>query len=412
MNARRRCTSTPRPTSSTLTPTHSVSTTAVAIVCPTYPPDHCGVGDHTSMLAATLAASGATVNVYTTCGVARSVPPRVHVHPVVPQWQTRSMWALASTITRARPDVVLIQYVPFLYARHAGLAVPLLAALLRLRRVVVVTIVHEPYVPLELNVKRFILSVAQRVMLVILMLSSRRVAVTTMMAGRQLQRLLPWFGERIHRVPVGSNIVMHRINQSERCALRDALGVAPDDTILIFFGSLHETKPLGLILRTLVHLRESGVAATLLVVGQDQAAFSAAAAKAGLAVPDGVICTSYAAAEDVSHYLQCGDLMLAPFLDGVSTRRTTVIAALQHGLPVISTEGRWTERQIFAGAVSMTPCHDDEGYVRAVHQLAHDSIARREISKRGRQLAEQRFSWLEIARSLIDTPTRGCGGYG
>ncbi len=382
-------------------------TTSFAIVSPSYPPDHCGVGDHTSMLAATLAADGARVNVYTTRGAPRSTPPRVHVHPVVPHWQAVSMWTLASTITRTRPNVVLIQYVPFLYARHVGFAASFLALFLRLRGIAVVTIVHEPYVPLELNVKRFILSVAQRVMLVMLMLSSRRVAVTTMMLAHQLRRLLPWFGERVHRVPVGSNIVMHRIDQSERRALRGALGVAPDGAVLVFFGSLHETKLLGLILRTFVYLRESGVAATLLIVGQDQATFSAAAAKAGLTVPAEVICTGYATTEEVSHYLQCGDLMLAPFMDGVSTRRTTVVAALQHGLPVVSTEGRCTERPIFAGAVSMTPCHDEEGYVRAAHRLAHDPIARRGLSEQGRQLAEQRFSWPAIARSLIDEPTRG-----
>jgi len=389
---------------------HTRGSASFAIVSPTYPPDRCGVGDHTSMLAATLAADGARVNVYTTRGASRSTPPRVHVHPVIPRWRTVSMWTLASTITRAQPDAVLIQYVPFLYARRVGFAAPLLALLLRLRGLTIVTIVHEPYVPLWTSVKQFLLGMAQRTMLVTLMLSSVRVGVTTKFWELELRRWLPWYKNRIYRVVVGSNIPVHNIDKDERLALRGRLGIPPEAIVLVFFGSLHQTKLLGLLLHTLDQLLEDGVLAKLLVVGQDRETLASAAAHVGVSLShtaDAVVCTGYATAEEVSHYLQCGDLMLAPLLDGVSTRRTTIVAALQHGLPVVSTEGRWTEHQIFAGAVSMTPCRDDEGYVHAVRQLAHDPIARRELSKQGRQRAEQCFSWTEIAHSLIDAPTQG-----
>ena len=47
--------------------------------------------------------------------------------------------------------------------------------------------------------------------------------------------------------------------------------------------------------------------------------------------------------EQVSLHLQACDLMIQPYIDGVSTRRTTVMAALAHGLPVVTALGFLSE---------------------------------------------------------------------
>src|SRR5205807_1928318 len=42
--------------------------------------------------------------------------------------------------------------------------------------------------------------------------------------------------------------------------------------------------------------------------------------------------TGRLSAEDVSGWMQTVDLLLAPFSDGMSSRRTSVMAALEHGV--------------------------------------------------------------------------------
>ncbi len=373
----------------------------VAVVAPTFPPDRCGVGDHTGMLSTALAAAGASVEIFTMRGVERpALPDGVRVYPIVPDWSVASMMQIGARIAQDQPAIVLIQYVPFLYARHGiSFAAPVLAWYLRCHGVGVITIVHEPYVPLWRGIKSFVRGLAQRVMLVMLMLASARVAVTTRFWERELRRWMPWRGQRIARIPVGSNIPLSPISTTERSALRARLGLAQDDLVLTFFGSLHGTKLLGLIARSVAHLQSLGLPAVLLIVGQEAEVLSSVAAEAGL-IPGTVICTGYSSVKDVSRYLQCGDLFLAPFTDGVSTRRTTVIAALQHRLPVVTTSGRLTEEGLFANAVAMVPCGDEDAFVRRVAELARDPDDRCAVAERGYSLYERTFTWPAIVTQL------------
>jgi glycosyltransferase involved in cell wall biosynthesis len=48
-------------------------------------------------------------------------------------------------------------------------------------------------------------------------------------------------------------------------------------------------------------------------------------------------------AKDVSDALRAADCLLSPFIDGVSTRRTSAIAALNNGIPVATTARHWTD---------------------------------------------------------------------
>ena len=45
----------------------------------------------------------------------------------------------------------------------------------------------------------------------------------------------------------------------------------------------------------------------------------------------------------LSHHLQACDVLLQPYVDGVSGRRTTTVSALEHGVPVVTTFGGLSE---------------------------------------------------------------------
>jgi glycosyltransferase involved in cell wall biosynthesis len=375
----------------------------VAIVTPAFPPAPSGVGDHTAMLGEAFAARGIGVLIFTTRReVEAGASSLVRVLPIVDRWTGPAMWALARRIARARPDVVFLQYVPTLYGRGGvGAAAPSLAWLLRLRGLQVVTILHEPYIPLRFTPKLLAIGLAQRAMLASTMAASCTVAASTLRVAQMTARWLPWRQRDIRRVPVGSNIPPVPLADSVRAALRERLGIAPDEIVLIFFGSLHVTKLLDLILRSPAHLEACAIPAALLVIGQNEATIAARAATMG--IPLGrVICTGYCTAEQVSRFLTCGDIFLAPLLDGVSTRRGSVMAALEHGIPVVTTSGHSTEPDLFEGSMCLIPCSEERAFLRAVEDLARDPAARDRLGRAGQALYENVFEWRRIARQLLD----------
>jgi glycosyltransferase involved in cell wall biosynthesis len=102
----------------------------------------------------------------------------------------------------------------------------------------------------------------------------------------------------------------------------------------------------------------------------------------GLNVP--VTATGAVDLEAVSLHLQACDVLVQPYPDGVSGRRTTTVSALEHGLPVATTLGElsepfWSERP----AVETVPAADADGLPAAVVKLlepARNAAARRDAA--------------------------------
>lgn len=110
----------------------------------------------------------------------------------------------------------------------------------------------------------------------------------------------------------------------------------------------------------------------------------------------------------VSHLLSGSDLFLAPNDDGVSTRSTTLVAALAHGLPVVGTDGVSTDDDLRrTGACELVGCGDADGFVVTVERLLADAARRRAMSDAARALFEARFAWPRIADAYADLVTAG-----
>jgi hypothetical protein len=82
----------------------------------------------------------------------------------------------------------------------------------------------------------------------------------------------------------------------------------------------------------------------------------------------------------------------------VTTRRTSVMAALYNGVPVVTTRGALTE-QIWSQeqAVSLAPAGNHSKVAACVVSLALDVDARAALAIRGHRLYERRFA---IERTL------------
>ena len=95
---------------------------------------------------------------------------------------------------------------------------------------------------------------------------------------------------------------------------------------------------------------------------------------------------------DLSHHIAACDLMLQPYPDGISSRRTSAMVALSHGRPIVTTSG-WLTEPLWAeaGAAVLAPVDDPHALAAAAATILFDVSRREAIGRRAAALYDARF---------------------
>ncbi|HMF58519.1 MAG TPA: glycosyltransferase, partial [Pyrinomonadaceae bacterium] len=106
-------------------------------------------------------------------------------------------------------------------------------------------------------------------------------------------------------------------------------------------------------------------------------------------------------ARDLSLHISACDLLIQPYIDGVSSRRTSVMVGLSHGVPIVTTKGKLTE-SLWAEseAVSLAPVEDVTAFVNEIRALLRDEAKQLSLSTAARALYEERFDVKLIVAAL------------
>jgi len=147
-------------------------------------------------------------------------------------------------------------------------------------------------------------------------------------------------------IPLGSNVEPQPPANFDRKTWRAKYQVDDDTLLLADFGFLNESKGGEELIEAVALLHHQGIKAHLLLIGGDVGhadptniayAQKVQALIRQHALTEFVHRTGYVELPEVSANLLAADAVVMPYRDGVSFRRTTLIAALRHGCPVIST---------------------------------------------------------------------------
>jgi glycosyltransferase involved in cell wall biosynthesis len=104
-----------------------------------------------------------------------------------------------------------------------------------------------------------------------------------------------------------------------------------------------------------------------------------------------VVVTGTLPPADVARHLQACDLIVQPYPDGVSSRRTSLMAALANGIPAATTRGRLTE-PCWDEARAVAWLDDDpSAAAAALGRLLEDAQVLTALGTAGRDLYEARF---------------------
>ncbi len=225
-----------------------------------------------------------------------------------------------------------------------------------------------------------------------------------------LSRELRGAGRRIASIPIGSNIDPRPPSDYSREVWRHRLGIEAGDKVLCYFGFINASKGVETLARTLDRLREDGIKVKLLMVGgrvgdSDPANVAylqrVEALAQQLGIADSILWTGYAPTEHVSAHLLAADVCLLPYLDGASFRRGSLMAALAHGLPIVSTRPESDEPLIVDGEnMLLVPAGDHNATAEAVRRLLNSPDLSAKLSKGALGLA-QGFSWEAIAAKHV-----------
>lgn len=342
----------------------------VLLISGSLPPRICGVGDYVYRLAAAISEVGPDIQVLTTAGPVR-VGAGFSVRAGVRGWGFSHLPDAIREIRSASPDIVHLQYPTAEYG--AGL----LPQALALSRVPFITTIHEASYS----------HILRRASLYPFLAFVDQVVATTSFEANYMVRMYPPVRARISVIPVGSSIPAVHTRSRDR-------------NVIVYFGLVAPNKGLEDFLRLAKLAKASGEHWIFQVVGtppskHDTYAKNLRYAARSLAVE----WRSNLPAEEVAQHLANAGAVYLPFPDGASLRRTSLIAALLNGSPVITTRGEATPKGLTDGE-KVVYADSPETALEAVGTITSNPGFGDRLSRGAVKYAE-RFSWPEIARQHV-----------
>jgi glycosyltransferase involved in cell wall biosynthesis len=358
------------------------------VITAEYPPQGGGVADYTAAVAHGLARAGEDVHVWCGGREGEAREGAVIVHRNLGAFAPADLARLASALdASAGRRRLLVQWVPHAYGRNAlNLG---FCRWLRTRATsagdAVDVMVHEPFLPFAGGMRQHGAAAIQRLMTATVIRSARRVWVATPAWADSCRPFAR--RARFEWMPVPSGVPVTETYPS--ALARRELGLPPDTPIVGSFGRGGDYQREALLQAARL-LATRSADARMLLIGADSDRLRAQLVSRDPALVPHVIATGPLDAAAVSRALHACTIMAQPYADGVCGRHSSVMAALAHGRPVVTTDGRFTEpvwRE--SGAVLLVPAAASAS--ESIVTLLDDASTRHRLSNAARQLYDERF---------------------
>jgi polysaccharide biosynthesis protein PslF len=371
-----------------------------------FPPLQGGVGDYTNLLCQHLASQGVEVGVVTSKAAGEMARGKgFPVAPAVNRWDFFCWPELGKRIRTMNANVIHVQYQTAAYGLHPAINLLPLALRMAKNPAKVVFTFHDldaPYKPWLRGPARYM---AMRA-------GERKCDAFVATNGADFQQLLAsrpgpdW--ARYHLIPIGANVPNKPPSRYTREAQRKKLGAGARTLLLSHFGLLNKSKGLQDLLLGMKLLIEQGRDVRLVLVGgttgssdPTNVAFAAAmrAEIERLGLGGRVIETGFLAPEDVTAHLLACDVCVLPYRDGASFRRGSLMAALEHGLCILTTRPAEADF-VDAENARLADPGNPVNLARIIDELADDEVTRRRLGIEAHKLA-RRFGWPAIAEKHL-----------
>ncbi|MBN1384998.1 MAG: glycosyltransferase family 4 protein [Elusimicrobia bacterium] len=362
----------------------------VLMVTPTYPPTKCGMADYTELLCKNLSKSH-EVYVLTT-KIAHIFPG--NVAGIMNNWSVFEYGKVRKFVGKIKPDVIHIQY------HERDFPGKILAGFLPYlfgRRIKVVT--SLAFVDFGNPVSCFLAKMIVKY--------SSHLTVTTDQDYITVTEKFREYKDKVHKVFDGPNI-LYNGNTVDRNNIRKKLGITDTETLLLNFGFLKGDKGIEEIIHAARKLLDRGGKIKVLFIagGHHDKASENYRNKLEklikeLKLENYVIWLGYVEKGKVSEYIKSCDIGVMPFRDGISGMRSSYWSLLAHGIPTVTTSGRFIPSGLEnkKNTILILP-EDDEELANAVSLFISNEHLRKDIGEAGKNLVDEKYGWERITREV------------
>jgi glycosyltransferase involved in cell wall biosynthesis len=396
------------------------------IISPKYPPQRGGIGYHTAHLSSGLAAKGHTVHIWTSIPEPEDTrnlisdknnqpsnlgqndgqklatsfvePNNVTVHKVIAKFDDDSLKMISEKIA-AIGGSVLLQYRPESFGGYWSHSIARFSENLS-KKLDFRVLLHEPFAIPKFKLFKLHTWVAafhQYFSLRKILKSSHQAYVTT----SNWRRFLKPFKLKypILTLPVPSNL-QHVAESQKAKNLRKAFA---SDAKLIFgtYSSFKEPETLEILERVVVKLLREHPNWVWLALGRYSEEFAIELRERYQDISHQIQNGGELDNKALSAHLQACDIIFQPYFLGVSTRRTSLMAALYHAMPTVTsfgirTEDLWKEMR----CVKLVEWDNIGDYISEIKKLAKNPTQRADLSQAARLAYETCFSLEHNVRLL------------
>jgi glycosyltransferase involved in cell wall biosynthesis len=343
-------------------------------------PIRCGIAHDTDHLMRQLERQGVDVRLVTHVDATGSDT----VRNVVERWSPGCLPRLVSEIRAFAPHVLHFVYPSVMFPRSPF--VNLLPHLLKWR---------FPKLPLVVTLHEYHdASVPGRIRCAVTATAADLLLVTNEEDHARLRRLPI---RRLATVPLGNHFPVETPSPSRAAALRHAYGIS-DDELVGFVGFIDADKGIECALRALALLQDKPA---LLLLSEERPEDALHRHLRQLAAQLDVTLhwPGHLPQQEVSLLMQECRLMVFPFRQPVTARRSTFIASLLHGRPTIAT-GTSTGPFVNELNCLLLPEMTPRTLAAGIDRLRHDPELCQNLASEARQLAGV-FDWQRVGATVV-----------
>ncbi len=335
----------------------------------------------------------------------RSLKHDFELHPRIDSWRPWRLPNIIDEIERLRPDVLHVQAPTAAYAGRLHLTMPLLPWAGR-------RLWHST----RLVVTQHDLAIGHRSMQCkhhLLLRSADAITVSNDRDFQAIARLSPKTLSRTHRAPLGSLFDSPALDPKERHSIRQSLGIEPEDLLIAYFGFLIPSRKIETIIESARILSDQQKNIHFLFMGgTGPGSHSYVEHCKRLAekhdLTRQIHWTGYLPNHEIETNLAVSDLFVSAIERGADFRNSTLIAAMNAGLPILTTQNRryGIDRELEqSGACLFFDPDSPSSLAQSIQKMAQNPSLRLEMSNRAQERAQQ-HTWPRHA-SVLDRAYRG-----
>ena len=362
-----------------------------------YPPQPGGVSDYTRLVARGLAGAGEEVHVWAPATAGPPCQdPGVTVHRLPGHFGPQALRLLDGDLNRLpSPRRVLVEYVPHAFGWKA-MNLPFCLWLRSRRRDSIWSMFHEVAFPMDWHQKlsHNMLSAITTCMARLVAGASERIFYSTP-AWLPLLEKFSVPAEKMW-LPVPSNLA-EAVDPAATAAARTRLSADLGSAVVGHFGT-YGPQSQELLLPVFARLLQSQEKLFALFAGRGSAPFKERFVALHPGLAHRVHAIESECSKTLAAHLAACDVMVQAYPDGVTTRRTSLMASLALGKAIVTncgvlTEALWKE----SNAVALVPESSPRNITSKVEELLLSEPRRAQLGARAAALYADRFS---LSRTL------------